>query len=80
MSVVYVTMYVYVPGRGRQTEHDPSVPQSGGEGAPGHLLRHPQRARQTSHTQLADRRVQSVLLQDEGTPTKVLYLMVRFAR
>lgn len=55
-----------IAGRRRQTEHDPSVPQPGGEGAAGHLLRHPQRARQTPHPQLTDRRVQSLLLQNEG--------------
>lgn len=59
-------MCVVVTGSRGQTEHDQGVPQPGGEGAPRHLLRHPRRSGQTPHTQLTDRRVQSLLLQNEG--------------
>lgn len=54
-------------GHRRQTGDDTSVQGTGREGTEGHLLRHPLRFGQTPDTGRLHRRVQGVLLQNEGT-------------
>ena len=66
MTVLTICVFGVFAGRGGQAQHDPRVPQPGGEGAARHMLGHTERSRQIPHTQLADRRVQSFLLQNEG--------------
>lgn len=59
---------IRVSGCRGQTKHDPRLPQSGRERAARHMRGHSHRSRQAPYTQLADRRVQGLLLQNEGKP------------